>query len=100
MSLELSLRGRIAGEEPAADNLAGLAPGETARVGALLVEGALRRRLLDLGLVRGTAVKCLGKSPAGDPAAYLIRGSVIALRAADSSRVLLAGSGEDAALWA
>ena len=32
-------------------------------------EGAMRRRLLDLGLIPGTWVTCRGRAPAGDPAA-------------------------------
>ena len=35
---------------------------------------------MDLGLVRGTRVTCVTRSPAGDPGAYLIRGALIALR--------------------
>ena len=46
-------------------------------------------RLLDLGLIRGTRVTCTAKSPAGDPAAYLIRGAVIALRRADAEGIRL-----------
>lgn len=49
--------------------------------------GAMGRRLRDMGLVRGTQVECLHHSPFGDPAAYLIRGAVIALRREDSRRV-------------
>lgn len=67
--------------------LAGLKPGESAKVSGIGVSGALRRRLLDLGLVENTEVRCVGVSPAGDPAAYLIRGAVIALRAADSVHI-------------
>lgn len=70
-------------------SLASLAPGESCTVSDLQVGGGLRRRLLDLGLVKNTVVKCVGKSPAGDPAAYLIRGAVIALRAADSSQIMV-----------
>jgi ferrous iron transport protein A len=47
------------------------------------------RRLIDLGLVRGTRVTCVLKSPAGDPCAYLIRGALIALRRADADGVAL-----------
>ena len=39
-----------------------------------------KERLSDLGLVPGTVVKVLQKSPLGDPTCYFIRGSVIALR--------------------
>ena len=55
--------------------------GQTARVGKLTIQGSMRRRLQDIGLIEGTKVECVQKSPAGDPVAYLIRGAVIALRA-------------------
>ena len=57
-----------------------VAEGQTVRVDELLATGSIRRRLLDIGLVEGTNVSCLQKSPAGDPVAYLIRGAVIAIR--------------------
>ena len=41
-------------------------------------------RLADMGLVENAVVKCVGKSPLGDPAAYLISGAVIAIRSSDS----------------
>ena len=46
-----------------------LAPGGVGRVAGLETEGAMRRRLLELGLVAGTRVRCLGRSPLGDPSA-------------------------------
>ena len=63
--------------------------GQTVQVASLLATGSMRRRLLDIGLVEGTAVTCLQRSPSGDPVAYGIRGSVIALRREDSSQVLV-----------
>lgn len=45
------------------------------------------RRLRDLGLVKGTKVKCVLKSPLGDPAAYRVRGSVVAIRKEDASLI-------------
>ena len=62
--------------------LTALREGERARVAALLTEG---------GLIEGTEVECVQKSPAGDPVAYRIRGALIALRAEDSARVLVTG---------
>ncbi len=50
---------------------------------------ALRRRLRELGLVEGTAVECLGESPGGDPRAYFVRGTVLALRRQDAEGVLV-----------
>ena len=55
-------------------------PGQTAKVRELLSTGSIRRRLLDIGLIENTEVECLGRSPAGDPSAFLIRGAVIAIR--------------------
>jgi len=63
--------------------------GQRAKIRAVRAAGGIRRRLLDLGLIEGTEVECLGKSPAGDPTAYLIRGAVIALRSEDSSQIFI-----------
>lgn len=64
-------------------------PGETARVKELLSTGSIRRRLLDIGLIEDTVVECLGRSPGGDPSAYLIRGAVIAIRSEDSNNIII-----------
>lgn len=71
------------------DSLATLEVGEKATVYCLLLSGNMRRRLQDMGLIEGTKVKCLLKSPSGNPTAYLIRGAVIALRQEDSSSILV-----------
>ncbi len=70
-------------------NLNCLNEGDTAIVTRLTNKGPMRRRLQDIGLVEGTKVLCLHRSPYGDPIAYLIRGAVIALRSEDSARVLI-----------
>ena len=64
-----------------------LAKGESAKVAEVLTEGSMRRRLQDMGLVKGTLVQCLHKGPGGDPAAFLIRGAVIAIRSEDSETI-------------
>lgn len=71
-----------------------LAPGHQAWVGELSAQGELRRRLRDLGFVPGAQVECLGKSPLGDPAAYRVRGAVVALRRRDAQLIAL-GRGEE-----
>lgn len=63
--------------------------GQCGEVVALGSVGGMRRRLLDIGLVEGTVVECVGRSPSGDPAAYLIRGAVIAIRDRDSADILI-----------
>ena len=75
------------------DSLANLKVGERARVASLLSRGSMRRRLQDIGLIEGTEVECVQKSPAGDPVAYRIRGALIALRSEDSSNILVASNG-------
>lgn len=63
--------------------------GGYALVARINTGGAVRRRLLDLGLVPGTRVEVVRRSPLGDPVAYNIRGAVIALRKEESCRVLV-----------
>lgn len=62
-------------------------PGEAGAVCGIDSAGDMRRRLMDLGLIEGTRIECVGRSPFGDPAAYLIRGAVIAIRGADGRSV-------------
>ena len=69
--------------------LSALPEGESAYVTQVRAGPAMDRRLIDLGLVRGTRVTCVLRSPAGDPCAYLIRGALIALRRADADGVAL-----------
>lgn len=63
--------------------------GQCATVETLSSVGNMRRRLLDIGLVGNTKVECIGKSPSGDPKAFLIRGAVIAIRSEDCESVLV-----------
>ncbi len=61
--------------------------GQGGVIALLFGEDAMARRLADLGFTEGASVDCLYKSPAGDPAAYRVRGTVIALRREDAARV-------------
>lgn len=75
--------------------LSELAQNGIGRVTALTATGAMRERLLDIGLVPGAEVRCVGQSPGGDPAAYLICGAVIAIRRRDAATVVLEGREDD-----
>lgn len=68
-------------------SLCGLGVGASARVAEVAGERAMRRRLMDMGLIPGTRVTCVAASPAGDPSAYLIRGAVVALRGRDAAGI-------------
>lgn len=61
--------------------LSELMPGETALV---LNDNPA---LLAFGVIEGTEVTCIRKSPLGEPCAFSIRGAVIALRSEDTSLV-------------
>ena len=83
-SREISLQ-----NEKEQEVLAGIGIGERARILELQFKGAHRRRLLDLGLLPGTEVIAVMKSPLGSPIAYAIRGSLIALRREDTSKIIV-----------
>ena len=70
-------------------SLADIAPGETAVVEELHADASLTRRLMDLGFAGGEIVQCLMRSAAGDPAAYRIRGTVVAIRKRGASQILV-----------
>ncbi len=70
-------------------NLFDLKTGDKCLIDKIELEGSMRRRLLDLGLTPNTSVECVGKSPLGDPKAYLIRGAVIALRQKDCKKIYI-----------
>ena len=74
-----------------------LAPGERGRVAELTVTGPMRRRFLDIGLVVGAEVICVGRSPCGDPTAYRICGAVIAIRRQDAAGVWIVRTENDEA---
>lgn len=63
--------------------------GSVGKVKHLNAEGSIKRRFLDLGLINDTEVQALQKSPAGDPIAYYIRGTVIALRLKEAAKVVV-----------
>lgn len=63
--------------------------GDKCKVIELVSEGLIRRRLLDLGLIQDTIVEIVQSSPFGDPIAYLIRGTVIALRSEVAQMILV-----------
>ena len=70
-------------------NLADLLPGEAGIIQSIDSEGILLQRLLDLGLLPGTCIQARFRGRGGDPAAYLVRGTVLALRRSTAQNVLI-----------
>jgi len=67
--------------------LSALARGRSAYISRVAGHAELSRRITELGLLPGTHISCELVSPAGDPAAYRVRGALIALRAQDAQTV-------------
>lgn len=61
----------------------------TCKILSLNCSGLLQRRLLDLGLSQNTSIKSILRSPFGDPTAYEVRGTIIALREEDAKNILV-----------
>jgi len=79
---------RPAGDTPR-ERLSSLQPGHQAEVLFLsrACRGLERRRLMDLGIVPGTRIEALMASPTGDPIAYRVRGTTVAIRQAQTHHV-------------
>lgn len=67
--------------------LADLKPGESAVVTAVGGEGALHRRLLDMGLTPGVRVTLQKTAPLGDPLEIHLRGYALTLRLSDARNI-------------
>lgn len=61
--------------------------GDLIKISKLSLEGTMRRRLLDLGFVPGAIVEVLRKSPLGDPIAFRVSSTAIALRKEESTNI-------------
>lgn len=84
-------------------NLSQLLPGEHGVIEAVGGKGALRRRLLDMGLTPGTRVFVRKVAPFGDPVEIMLRGYDLTIRADDARHIQLqriecaAAAGQEAA---
>ena len=65
--------------------------GETAVIRAVGGEGALRCRLLDMGLIPNTTVKLQKIAPMGDPMELQVRGYELTLRMEDAKKISVGG---------
>ncbi len=66
-----------------------LMPNESGEVSEIDCSPEKEQRLRELGIVKGTIIKCTAKSPFGDPKAYMIRGSHMALRNSDAENIII-----------
>ena len=61
--------------------------GETVKVVRLNGEGAVKRRIMDMGLTKGTEVYVRKVAPLGDPVEITVRGYELSLRKADAEMI-------------
>lgn len=61
--------------------------GETVRVVRLHGEGALRRRIMDMGITKGVEIYIRKVAPLGDPVEITVRGYELSLRKADADMI-------------
>ena len=61
--------------------------GETVKVVKLHGEGAVKRRIMDMGLTRGIEVYVRKVAPLGDPVEVTVRGYELSIRKADAEMV-------------
>ena len=67
--------------------LAELAPGDRGRVVSVAGDADAARRLMDLGLIRGTTVEVIRRAPLGDPMEVKLRGFMLTLRRAEAEHI-------------
>jgi ferrous iron transport protein A len=73
--------------------LAQLRPGQRARITGYAPGGAVRRRCLEMGLVRGETITAERVAPLGDPRWYLVKGCRLALRREEAALIQVEGIG-------
>ena len=61
--------------------------GGTARVVKVHGEGAVRRRIMDMGITRGVEIKVTKVAPLGDPLEVTVRGYELSLRKSDAAMI-------------
>ncbi|MDD4688346.1 MAG: ferrous iron transport protein A [Eubacteriales bacterium] len=63
--------------------------GETVNVTKLNGEGALKRRIMDMGITKGVKITIRKVAPLGDPIEITVRGYELSLRKADAQMILV-----------
>ena len=63
--------------------------GETVKVKKLTGEGAVKRRIMDMGITKGIEVYVRKVAPLGDPVEVTVRGYELSLRKADAEMILI-----------
>lgn len=69
--------------------LTDLSPNDRAIIDEVRGHGALRKRLLDMGIIRGAEIAVVRVAPLGDPVEYLVKGYHLSLRRSEAEQILV-----------
>ena len=69
------------------NNLRNVAVGNTAKVVKIHGEGAVKRRIMDMGITKGVEICVRKVAPLGDPIEITVRGYELSLRKADAENI-------------
>lgn len=68
-------------------NLSQIKPNQSAVINYIDEKSQIKRRFQDLGIISGTLITCTSQSPLGNPKAYKIRNTIIAIRNQDAKHI-------------
>jgi ferrous iron transport protein A len=71
------------------DNLKNLKPGQSGSVISIGNKGPIKRRLMDMGVTPGAALKVVKVAPLGDPIEINIRGYELSLRKVEAEQIVV-----------
>lgn len=69
--------------------LSELKPKESGKVKNIFGEGTLHKRLLDMGIIKGTKIEVIKVAPLGDPVDIKVRGYHLSLRKEEAAQILV-----------
>ena len=85
-------RRKICGFEAGSDckrTVKDLKPGQSATVAAVTGQGAVKRRIMDMGIVKGAEIRVMKTAPLGDPIEIFVRGYKLSIRKADADMIII-----------
>ena len=74
--------------------LSSLECNKCAKISDIQLDGLKRRRFMDLGIIKNAEIKAVRRALGKEPTAFLVRGSLIALRKCDTDKILIYNGGD------
>lgn len=71
------------------ERLSTMMPGEKVRVVKLDTQGTLKKKIMDMGITKGTVIQIVKFAPLGDPMEILVRGYNLSIRKQDAQGIIV-----------